>query len=108
MIVLDRSKSRMNVGCGRTESPPPPISLVESKKFYDALVNATIGNDTPKQFNCPTATIEEWRTECIKIGLLDKDKPKSASALFSKHKRELIVANKVACNETMAWTCVSS
>jgi hypothetical protein len=75
------------------------------KKFYDALVNATVGNDTPKKFSRPTATIEEWRAECIKLGLIDKDnKPKSASALFSKHKRELIAANKVACNETMAWT----
>jgi hypothetical protein len=74
------------------------------KKFFDALVNATTDSDTKKMFNCPTATIEHWRTECIKIGLLDKDnKPKSASALFSKHKRELIAANKVACNETMAW-----
>jgi hypothetical protein len=74
------------------------------KKFYGALVNATIDSDAKKMFNCPTATIEHWRAECIKIGLLDKDKPKSASALFSKHKRELIAANKVACNETIAWT----
>jgi hypothetical protein len=58
------------------------------KKFFDALVNATISSDAKKMFNCPTATIEEWRVECVKLGLLDKDKPKSASALFSKHKRE--------------------
>ena len=74
------------------------------KKFFDALVNAAIDSDAKKMVNCPTATIEHWRIECIKIGLLDKDKPKSASALFSKHKRELIAADKVACNETMAWT----
>jgi hypothetical protein len=74
------------------------------KKFFDALVNATIDSDAKKMFNLPTATLEEWRAECIKIGVLDKDKPKSASALFSKHKRELIAANKVACNETIAWT----
>jgi hypothetical protein len=79
--------------------PPSPLGM----KFFDALVNATTDSDAKKMFNCPTATIEEWRAECIKIGLLDKDKPKSASALFSKHKRELIAANKVACNETMAW-----
>jgi hypothetical protein len=76
-----------------------------AKKFYDALVNATIGNGTPKQFNRPTTTIDEWRAECIKLGLLDKDnKPDSARTLFSKHKRDLIAANWITCNETMAWT----
>jgi hypothetical protein len=75
-----------------------------ARKFYDALVNATVGGDTPKQFNCPTATIEEWRNEGFRLGLLDKDKPKNASALFSKYKRDLIAANWIACNETLAWT----
>ena len=42
---------------------------------------------------CPTAAIEEWRAECFKVGLLDKDKRNSASALFSKCKRDLIAAN---------------
>jgi AAA domain len=75
-----------------------------AKKFSDALVNATISSDASKMFSCPTATIEEWRAECIKTGLLDRDKSKSASALFSKYKRELIAANWAACNETVAWT----
>jgi hypothetical protein len=75
-----------------------------TKKFYDALVNATIGNSAAKMFNCPTATIEEWRAECIKLGLLDKDRPKPASASFSKYRLALIAANRIACNETMAWT----
>jgi hypothetical protein len=74
------------------------------KKFHDALVNATTDSDANKMFNCPTATIEEWRAECVRIGLLDRDKPRSASALFSKYKLELIAADKMACNETMAWT----
>jgi hypothetical protein len=74
------------------------------KKFYDALVNATTDSDAKKMFNCPAATIEEWRAECFKLGLIDKDnKPDSARTLFSKNKRELIAANWAACNETMAW-----
>jgi hypothetical protein len=75
----------------------------QTMKFFDALVNATIGNSAG-MFNCPTATIEEWRAECFKIGLLDRDKLHSARTLFSKHKLALIAANWIACNETMAWT----
>jgi hypothetical protein len=75
-----------------------------AKKFHDALVNAAIGNNTPRQFNCPTATIDEWRAECSKIGLLEKDvKARASRSLFDKYKRELIAANWAACNETMAW-----
>jgi AAA domain len=75
-----------------------------ARKFHNALANATIGSLATKMFSCPTATIEEWRGECIKIGLLDKDRDHSARTLFSKYKRELIAANWIACNETMAWT----
>jgi hypothetical protein len=44
------------------------------------------------------------RAECFKLGLLDKDKRKPASAQFSKYRLALIAANWIACNETMAWT----
>lgn len=86
-------------GAARKENVSPL-----TKKFYDALVNAAIGNGAIRMFNCPTATIEHWRAECIKLGLLDKDKPDSSRSLFSKSRRELIAANRIACNETMAWT----
>jgi hypothetical protein len=48
-----------------------------TKKFFDALVNATIDGNATKQFGCPTTTLEHWRAECIKIGLLDRDNPKT-------------------------------
>jgi hypothetical protein len=52
----------------------------------------------------PTGSIEAWRTECIKHGLIDPaSKPDSARAKLSKYKLELIVANRIAANETMAW-----
>jgi hypothetical protein len=85
---------------GPSKKPVSPLTM----KFSDALINATIDNGAAKMFGCPTATIEDWRAECIKIGLLEKDKPDSARSLFSKSKRELIAANWIACNETMAWT----
>lgn len=53
----------------------------------------------------PATTLDQWREECVKLGLIDpKAKPDSARATLSKHKRELIAANLIAANETMAWT----
>jgi hypothetical protein len=77
----------------------------EAAKFLAALRDATIGSTVTRMIGCPTATIEAWRLECIKQGLLDADaKPDSARALFSRNRRELITANWIACNETLAWT----
>ncbi len=72
-------------------------------KFLAALRDATIGSNVVKMKGCPTATIEGWRAECIKKGLIDAN-GKPAQSLFNKYKRELIAANYIACNETLAWT----
>jgi hypothetical protein len=72
-------------------------------KFLEALRGAIIGGDA-KMHGQPAATIKSWRTECEKMGLIDKEaKPDSARALFSKQKLELIGADRIACNETHAW-----
>jgi hypothetical protein len=74
-------------------------------KYLDALRDATIGSNVVRMNGCPTATLEAWRAECVKKGLIEIDaKPESARSLFSKYKRELIGANRIGCNETMAWT----
>ena len=73
-------------------------------KFLDALRDATIGNEANKMYGCPAAAIKVWQAECVTHGLIDPEaKPASARSLFSRHKLELIKANHVACNETMAW-----
>jgi hypothetical protein len=67
-------------------------------KFFEAL-KATRGAKT-----VGSVTMDDWQTSCTKRGLIDpKEKPDAARSLFSKHRRELIAANKVACNETTAW-----
>jgi hypothetical protein len=80
--------------------PPSPLAL----KFLDALRDATIGSSTPRMHGCPTATHEEWMGECIKHGLVDRDKANAARALISKYRRELIGPNFIAANEKVAWT----
>jgi hypothetical protein len=72
-------------------------------KFLDALRDAAVGNDANRMFGCPTATIAMWRAECVTRGLMDDDKSHTGRTLFAKHRRELIAANRVACDAAMAW-----
>jgi hypothetical protein len=74
-----------------------------AKRFFEALRDATIGNAANKMFGCPAASLNDWRTECIGRGLIDNNNTNTARALFAKYKLELIVANWIACNSTMAW-----
>lgn len=75
-----------------------------ARKFFDALRDATIGSGLTMS-SCPAASLDEWRAECVKHGLMDpSDRPDSARNLFNKYRRELIAANWVATNETAAWT----
>jgi len=95
-------------GAKATKGKVSPTGL----KFFEALRNATIGNNPAnKMHNCPTASLDDWKAESVKQSLLDRERDRSgnlkltasARALFSNNKRELIVANRIACNETMAW-----
>jgi hypothetical protein len=78
-----------------------PLTL----KFYDALCSAI---DSEKVHGLPAAPIKDWQAECIQMGLLDRAVGKAvlgdnSRALFSKERRLLIAANRIACNDTMAW-----
>jgi hypothetical protein len=84
---------------GGNKRSPSPLG----RKFLDALGNALAGDDATTSGGIRRAPIEAWRRECSAIGLLDKDKEDSARALFSKHRRELIAWNQIACSETLAW-----
>ena len=73
------------------------------EKFLDALHNALCG-DTVQHYGRRAVTLELWKAECFKIGILDRDKPpKPTSALWSKYRLELIAANRIACDNTTAW-----
>ena len=76
-----------------------PVGL----KFLSALQNVLASG--AEQINGrPSTNVGLWRTECTRMGLIDPaEKPKSASALFSKHRTELIAANHVACDNDLVW-----
>jgi hypothetical protein len=76
-----------------------------AQKFLDALHNALAGDTTEIRYGRRAVTLELWKAECFKIGILHKDKtPKQIGTLWSKYRLELIAANRIACDETMAWT----
>ena len=75
------------------------------RKFFEALQNATIGNEANKMYGRPAASFDLWKAECTRKGLLDPQSKDNANrALFSKNKLALVTKNYIACNDTMAWT----
>jgi hypothetical protein len=106
-------KARERTPATRAEFADARIALVNDQWIPDVAITSIKAKKVApltnkfhvalKRLNWPT-TIEEWRAECFKIGLLDNDKPDSARTLFNRHKRDLIAANWIACNETLAWT----
>jgi hypothetical protein len=87
-------------------APPGHVSPL-GLKFLTALHNA-IGSAGAEQHNGRrSARLELWRVECLALGLLEiepgKPLPAAARSLFSKHRRELIAANHIACDEAHAW-----
>lgn len=72
-------------------------------KFYQALLAAADSSAVAPTGSYPTASLDEWRAQCLACGLLDPSKAHSARTLFARHKLKLIAANWVACNEELAW-----
>jgi hypothetical protein len=88
---------------GKANSSAKRLSPVGAK-FLAALVDALAGPDTVIRDGRQCATMESWRRECVTLGLIDLEaKPDSARTLFSKHRRELVACNVIACNNDVAW-----
>ena len=77
------------------------------QRFLSALHNALAGDNVDSRHGCRAVTLDMWRAECVAIGLLEielgKPAPPTARSLFSKHRRELIVANRIACHNDLVW-----
>jgi hypothetical protein len=46
---------------------------------------------------------DHWEAECAARGLIDMGKPHSARTLFNKFRRELVAANRIACEGDFSW-----
>lgn len=85
---------------GSKSTKTGPISPM-ARKFLDALSNVVT---TTTFQGWKAVTTKAWQSECVVLGLIDKDdKPASARALFSRYRRELIAARYVACNGDLTW-----
>ena len=74
-------------------------------KFLDALQNALASPEAQTQHGRKAATLDQWRAECTRLGLIDPDKkPGSARTLLSRHRTALIAANRIACEGELSWT----
>jgi hypothetical protein len=76
-----------------------PLAL----KFLDALQNVLAGGGEFRNGQ-RCAVLDQWKAECIRLGLLDAGKPHSARTLFGKQRRDLVAANHIACEGEWTWT----
>jgi hypothetical protein len=84
-------------------SKPKPISPA-AQRFLDALNNVLTACN--RQFEGRrAASSEAWQTECVRLGLIDKEaRPDSARSLFSKYRRELVTSYRIGCDGDWSWT----
>ena len=79
-----------------------------TRKFYEALCHATAHSGRQVNGN-PAATIEEWKVQCERMGLIDTQaKAHSARTLLARHRLALVTANWIASDETTAWTLAAN
>jgi hypothetical protein len=75
-------------------------------KIFNALLNALAapGANIVNINGRPSATVEQWKSECIRLGLIDsKKEPKLQRALFYKYRNQLIAKDRVACRDELSW-----
>jgi hypothetical protein len=76
-------------------------------KYFEALQNVVAGGEQPKSkrlHGCHAVHNDDWKAECVLLGLLDPKGPKNSQrAKFSKNRAELVAANMVACEGEYTW-----
>jgi hypothetical protein len=74
-------------------------------KALDALTNVIAGDHAVTLLGGRRAAKrDDWQAECVRLGLIDPQaKPHSARTLFARFRRELVGANRIACEEDFSW-----
>jgi hypothetical protein len=79
----------------------------KGEAFHSALIDALAAHGSPRPVsaNRPSATMEQWKCEALRLGLLNVDaKDNATRAQLSKYRLELVAAGWVACNGEVAWS----
>jgi RecA-family ATPase len=76
-------------------------------KFYAALLDAlaAAGQVRNQSAGRVSVTMDQWKAECHRLGLIDPNAPDNRQrASFSKYRLELLSADRVACNGEFGWS----
>jgi AAA domain len=87
-----------------TDARRPDKVSPQTGKALEALVNVLAGEQaTTLPGDRRAAHRDHWQVECALLGLIDQGKPHSARTLFNKFRRELVAANRIACEGDLSW-----
>jgi hypothetical protein len=87
-----------------TQTQRPDKVPPQTEKALEALTNVLAGDQAVTlPGNRRAATRDHWEAECAQRGLIDMGKPHSARTLFNKFRRELVAANRIACEGDFSW-----
>lgn len=88
-----------------TQTQRPDKISPQTARALDALRNVIASDRAiPMQDGRKAVTANDWKTECVTLGLIDAEaKPHSARTLFSKFRRELVAAFRIGCKEDLSW-----
>ncbi|THD53031.1 MAG: hypothetical protein E8A46_11695 [Bradyrhizobium sp.] len=83
---------------------PTPISP-QTTKALEALTNVVAsGQVVSLQGGRRAVKTADWKAECVLLGLIDTEaNAHSARTLFAKFRRELVAANRIACEGEFSW-----
>jgi len=99
----DDNQWRSSASPSKPRRTPSP----KARTFFDALRDALAKHGTrrPESAHRPSATMQEWKEECSRRGLIDTAQADNKQrALLSKYRLELIACDWMACNGDLAWS----
>ena len=88
-----------------TDTRRPGKVPPQTEKALDALMNVLAGDQVVMLPGSRRAAHRDhWAAECNARGLIDiKRKEKSATTIFNRFRRELVAANRIACDGDLQW-----
>ena len=88
-----------------TDARRPGKVSPQTQKALDALTNVLAGDQVVMLPGSRRAAHRDhWAAECNARGLIDtKRNEKSATTMFNRFRRELVAANRIACEADLQW-----
>jgi hypothetical protein len=87
--------------------PTPPSAAKraspQAAKFLDALLEMPTGPNIVMRESRRCATMADWKTECLRRGLLNPANSSSSRARISKYRKELMACGLIACADGLVW-----